>query len=120
MFNFIFNRILMMLNYIVNYTSTTNQVSINNKHFIDFKYKLYNNEYIHRICINNGPIILRNIQIYNDLNFEVTDKLKQYIGPNYDFNGSKLCPSDFGESILVVYEDGELVKTIKENEIITI
>lgn len=113
----IINKIILFLNFFIEY-NTTKMITVGNNRYIDFTYNLYNKAYIQRIKITNDPIFLRNLCIKDDNDNDITEKILMYAGPNMDFNGLNLCPKDFGYSKIDLYEDGIFITSFDSNNII--
>lgn len=87
-----------------------------NVNFYDLVYYDGTNRYVVRFPRLRGPSQISHILDGNDV--DVTDKLKEYLGPSYNFHGISTSPIVFGYDLLTfVFIDGRML-TFKRNDTI--
>lgn len=95
-----------------------NNVNVVTKTLIDLKYIYKNNTYITRINVKRGPSKI--YTVLNQHDHPVTELLKMYLGPNEDFHGRIMRPSDFNCKQLTFYMTDKRQLTFNDYENIII
>lgn len=113
-----FDSFMKQLFWVVNYLVGDSIVQhLNNEVFVDLKYKLYGNNYIYRLYLNNDPMIIRNLYVTDENGEDVTERVVKYMGPNYDFHGVDMTPEILGYKSLNIHEQ-TYSKIFRDNDII--
>ena len=86
------------------------------KNTYELTYIINGTTYKNRIKIKKGPKPV--LQISDECSEDITDKILPYLGPSYDFNGSKLTPKIFGYKTLTFEMSDGNEKFFDENDII--
>ena len=86
------------------------------KNTYELTYVINGTTYKNRIKIKKGPKPV--LQISDECSEDITDKILPYLGPSYDFNGSKLTPKIFGYKTLTFEMSDGNEKFFDENDII--
>lgn len=86
------------------------------KYIITYQYGSH--EY--KIICKRQQSRIRILHIENEHGDDVLEHVKQYMGPNSDFHGMKLSPSDLGHKKLTFHIFGGEIKQYDENDIIVI
>lgn len=93
--------------------STIEQVS-KNKYTITYSI----NDKIYKIIIRPNRKPHPVYQIRDSEGLDVTDHIVPYMGPEYNYHGSKITPTDLGHMALTIQLDNDHEYTITENQII--
>jgi len=88
------------------------------KHKYEIHYTFNNKKYRIKLPILRGP--KRICKIINKRDEDITERIKEYLGPNENFLGFIYSPYDFDEEELTFEMFDGTSKTFRENEIITL
>jgi len=92
-------------------------VSHLHKNTYEIQYVLHDKIYKIRTNVRRGPSKI--IYILDDLDRDITDEVRSYMGPNEDFHGNKMCPRDIGyELIYVVLRNDQQIMFKKDEPIV--
>ena len=86
------------------------------KNTYELTYVINGTTYKNIIKIKRGPKPI--LQIIDELSEDITEKILPYLGPSYDFGGSKLTPKHFKYKTLTFEMSDGNEKIFNENDII--
>jgi hypothetical protein len=91
-------------------------VTVVSKNLVMLPYMFRGKHYKILIPIARGPSRVR--QVFNQIHRDVTDQVKEYMGPNEDFHGFNPSPSMMGyDELHITFSDAE-DKSFMANDII--
>jgi len=96
----------------------THKPKLVKKNLYEIEYQL--NDKIYTIIFKHkrGPSPI--LQVFNENYDDITDKILEYAGPEYNFHGHKFYPQFWNYKTVIFYLDDGSEKVFNENEIICI